>query len=43
MTSLQKNSFTLQKIIDTGMVSLEMLSAYSGFTLGDLSYALHGG
>lgn len=43
MASLQNNGSLLQKIIDTNVVSLEMLSAYSGFTLDDLSYALHGG
>ena len=43
MTPLQNNSSMLQKIINTDKVSLAMLSAYSGFTLDDLSYALHGG
>lgn len=43
MASLHNNDSLLQKIIDTDRVNLEMLSAYSGFTLDDLSYALHGG
>jgi hypothetical protein len=43
MAPLHNNDSLLQKIIDTDRVSLEMLSAYSGFTLDDLSYALHGG
>lgn len=43
MAPLQNNGSPLQQIIDTDRVSLEMLSAYSGFTLDDLSYALHGG
>jgi hypothetical protein len=43
MTPLQNDGSVLQKIIDTDRVSLQMLSAYSGFTLDDLSYALHGG
>ena len=43
MVPLHHNGSLLQKIIDTDRVSLQMLSAYSGFTLDDLSYALHGG
>ena len=43
MAPLYNDGSLLQKIIDTDRVSLQMLSAYSGFTLDDLSYALHGG
>lgn len=43
MAPLHNNNSLLQKIIDTDRISLEMLSAYSGFTLDDLFYALHGG
>jgi hypothetical protein len=43
MAPSHNNSSALQKIIDTDVVSLKMLSAYSGFTLDDLSYVLKGG
>lgn len=43
MAPAHNDGSLLQKIIDTDRVNLETLSAYSGFTLDDLSYALHGG